>query len=261
MRVLTTPVFCLTVLLLPCWTLPLIARAHPPIEGAGIADRGVHGFDVEGLSLLDALLQLGRQARVPLGIEYLDPADLEKSVTLHVSESSVGHVLRAILDQRAGYTWTVDDGVVHIGHAGLLSGGANLLDHVLQKFVIGETELTTAADLMLPGQLKREMSAPRVPSGVSGVYGSAPGGRPEDRVGPLDLENVTVREVLNRLVSARNNAAWVILVPPSRLDRFPSDGLWYIIEYEAPQARWSGVIGSLLRENWAPERTQQPTQK
>ena len=250
----------MTALLLPCGTLPLFARARPT-EGVGIAERGVHKFDVDGLSLLDALLQLGRQARVPLGIEYLDPADLQESVTLHVSESSVGHVLRAILDQRPGYTWNVDDGVVHIGHAGLPSGSANLLDYVLRKFAIGETELTTAADLMLPGQLKREMSAPRVPSGVSGIYGSAPGGRPEDRVGPLELEHVTVREVLNRLVRERSNAAWVILVPPNRLDRFPSDGLWYIIEYEAPQARWSGPIGSLLRENWEQGKAQQPTQK
>jgi hypothetical protein len=255
-------VLCSTALLFSSGALPLAAQAQPPNGRARIVERSVHRFDVEGLSMLDALLHLGQQEHLALGIEYLDPADLGKPVALHLGEASVGHIIQAILDQRSGYTWNVGDDVVNIGHEGLPSGDANLLEHVLRRFVTaGRTDLITATTLMLPGQLRRELSPSQVSSGVSAIYGSVLGGTSGDQVGPLELENVTVRQVLNRLVSQRNNAAWVVLVPPRGIDRLPPHGRWYIIEYDPAQTHWTGFIERLLRENWQPAAAPRPTKE
>lgn len=225
--------------------------ADPP---TGIAEKRIRAFDVEGLSMLDALLRLGRQEQVPLGIEYLDPRDLDKPISVHLRGTSVGAVVKAILNQRAGYTWRVENGVVLIGHPGLPSGDRNLLDRLLPEFsTSGRTALVTATNLMLPAQLQRYLNPPKPTSGVSGVAGSVLGGRIENQVGPLHLRNVTVRQVLNRLVSEHKNAAWVILAPPAHLDRLPEKGLWYVIEYNAPQNQWSEFMGTLLREYWSSE--------
>lgn len=252
--IIRTSVSCLIVLLFPCPKLHSVQHAQDSDQPTAIAEKHVRVFDVDGLSMLDALLQLGRQEHIPLGIEYLDPSDLDKPISVHLHGTSVGAVVNAILNQRRGYTWRSENGVVHIGHRGMPSGDRNLLDVVLREFSVSErTTLLTAASLMLPAQLRRQLYPPKPPSGVAGIVGSISGGRIENQVGPLKLRNVTVRQVLDRLVSEHNNAAWVILVPPMHLDRLPPKGLWYVIEYNAPQDNWSGFIGTLLGENWPPQ--------
>ncbi len=235
-------------------TLSAVQRSPGSYGHGGIASRRLAAFDVQGVSMLDALLQLGRQARIALGIEYLHPRDLDEKVSLHLTQVSVGQVVEAILQTHKGYTWKVEGGVVHIGHAAQTAAGHSLLDVSLQHFAIpAKTALSTAANLMLPAQLQRQLQPPSPTSRVTGIAGSALGGRVENQVEPLDLHNVTVRQVLDRLVSEKSNAAWVILAPPGRMDRIPKGGLWYVIEYDAPQEEWGDFIRGLLRENWTPQ--------
>ena len=244
-------VYALTLLLV------LYGGASFPLEGQGvsqpaqIASKIVPAFDVEGLDILDALLQLGRQAETPLGIEYLNPADLDKPVTLHVKDTSVANIVQAVLARRTAYAWTVDGGVIHIGHPGLPSGERNVLDHVLSEFTTaGRTDLVTAATVMLPGQLRRQENPPRQPSGVTGMVGSIIGARPEDQVGPLTMHNVTVRQVLNRLVSEGNRGAWVVLVPPAQLGRLPAKAAWCVIAYDDPRRGWGRFVATLSGQDW-----------
>ncbi len=206
--------------------------------------------------MLDALLQLGRQTHIPLGVEYLNPADLQRRVTVHVNEGSVGSIVQAILGKRTAYRWNVEGTVIHVVHPALASGEQNLLDHVLKEFSTGgRTDLVTAATVMLPGQLKREISPPKPSPGVAGVMGSILGGRFEDQVGPLTMRGVTVRQVLNRLVSEGNKAAWVVLVPPAQLSKLPERSARYIIAYDDPRRDWGAAIAPLLQRNWQPEST------
>jgi hypothetical protein len=189
-------------------------------------------------------------------MEYLNPADLERPVTVHVNKASVGDIVQAILGKRTAYRWNVEGTVIHIGHPGLASGEQNLLDHVLREFSTGgRTDLVTAATVMLPAQLKREMSPPKPSPGVAGILGSVLGGRPEDQVGPLTLHGVTVRQVLNRLVSEGNKAAWVVLVPPAQMGKLPARTAWYVIGYDDPRRDWGPFIATLLQRNWQPEST------
>jgi hypothetical protein len=250
--IIRASVFCLIVLLFPCLKLHSVQQVQQSDQPTGIAKMRVRVFDFRG-SMLDALLQVGRQEHLPLGIEYLDPNDLDEPISVQLHGTSVGAVVNAILNQRRGYTWRIEKGVILIGHPGMPSGERNLLDVVLREFSVPErTVLFTAATVMLRAQLERQLHPPKPTPGAVGTVGSISGGRIENQVGPLTLRNVTVRQVLDRLVSQDNNAAWVILVPPTRLDRLPPKGLWYIIEYNAPQDNWTGFIGRLLRENWPP---------
>jgi hypothetical protein len=252
-----TSIYWMTLLLASYGGISFSREAQGAGQRTETAAKTVASFDVEGLNTLDALLQLGRQARTPLGIEYLNPADLERPVSLHVNNTSVGSVVRAILEQRTAYTWNVQDGVIHIGHTGLPSGDRNVLDHVLSEFSTGgSTDLVTAATVMLPGQLRRQESPPKPSAGVAGIFGSVLGGRAEDQVGPLMMHGVTVRQVLNRLVSEGNKAAWVVLVPPAQMGELPAKGAWYVIAYGDPRRDWGPFILTLLRRNWEPQATQ-----
>ncbi len=206
--------------------------------------------------MLDALLQLGRQTHTPLSIEYINPTDLKPDVTVHLTNAPVGDIVRAILGTRTTYTWDLEDGVIHVARRASASPEPNLLDHTMREFTIAvSTTLVAAATLALPAQLTQEMAAPKPARGVTGVGGDIMGERREDRAGPLTMRQVTVRRVLNRLVSEGNMAAWVVVVPPARLRRLPlpEKGAWYVIAYDDPRRDWGPFVAKLLRQNWEPE--------
>jgi hypothetical protein len=131
----------------------------------------------------------------------------------------------------------------------------------MREFTIAvRTTLVVAATLALPAELTQEMTPPSPTHGVVGVLGSILGERREDRVGPLTMRHVTVRQVLNRLVSEGNMAAWVVLVPPARLRKLPlpEKGAWYVIAYDDPGRDWGGALRPLLQRNWQTESTAGP---
>lgn len=216
--------------------------------------RPVAFFVTERLSLPDALLKLGQEQEIPLGIEYLHIEDVRKRITLRVTHTNVGEVVKSILAYGRGYEVVVRDGVLNITHPSVPSDpNKNLLNRVLRKFSVPErTPISSAAGLALRAQLKRALRPPppaRPGAGPVGIAGTSPGD-PENVVGPLELRDVTVRQALNRLVKENGNAAWVVIVHPDRLDRIPDSGLWYIINYESPPLPHEELIWGLLRENW-----------
>jgi hypothetical protein len=250
------PIYLLALILMPCEVAPLLPGTRDFDKRPNISNRMVASFDANGLNMLDALLRLGRQERIPLGIEYLNPKDLNCPVTLHVRDERLGDIVRSILEKQVGYTWDVKGDVIHVKHAGMPSAGRNLLDHMLAEFSIsGKTDLVTAATVMLPAQLRRGMTSAESPSGPTGIVGSILGGRYEDQVGPLKMRHVTVREVLDRLVSEGNKGAWVFLLPPSQMGKLPTKTPWYVLAYDDPRTDLQLFVARLLREHWEAQGT------
>ena len=175
----------------------------------------------------DALLRLGGQEQVPMGIEYVSRESLEKLITEDFHNTTVEGILEHLLGSK-GYCWRVQDDVVDVSHKSVATGKANLSNHVLPTFVIRRCSVADASNVLymsLNSQLHSE---------VTGYAGDYNPGDPQDLIGPLEMRNTTVRQILNRLVSANNRAAWVIRVQPGRLGQLPTGGLWTIIEYENP---------------------------
>jgi hypothetical protein len=82
------------------------------------------------------------------------------------------------------------------------------------------------------------------------MVGDYPGRNPQFLVGPLEIKNATVREILNREVALRGNAGWVVQEAPWNMDKDPSYGLWRIIEYDGNH----GAKYSNLLQVWTPEQ-------
>ncbi len=208
------------------------ATQSPPI----LAKR-VRSLNVRGLCVVDALLRLGQQEHIPLGIEYLAPEALEKPIAGDFHNTTVGGILEGLLGGGKGYTWRVREGVLEVSHRSVASGEANLLDRVLPSFVIRRCSVADASNALymsLNSQLHPE---------VTGYAGDYNPGDPQDLIGPLELRNAPVRSVLNRLVSSANKkAAWVVQVPPGHLDELPTGGLWTIVEYETPPRQYAAEL-------------------
>jgi len=206
-------------------------------QDLGIAAKPVDLFRVERAAMIDAALQLGRQAEVPLGIEFVDRLAFEKSVDVNLERTTVGHALDTILSELKGYKWGVSGNVIVITHERAPSGKQNLLNHVLKEFVIPRRCTLAEANDLLRMVLELDLD-PRI-RGFAGNYNP---GSMERIIGPLTMRGVTVREVLNRLVSQRRNAAWIVQVPPGQSDRIPPHGLWTLMEYESFPRPYAGYL-------------------
>jgi hypothetical protein len=165
--------------------------------------------------MIDALLQLGQEQRIPIGIEYVDAAAFRSRITLHEQDMTVGRLLDTITHP-LGYSWFVDGDVVIVTHSGAPQGSKNLLDSRIPEFPIAREVTLQAASFQLLGKLYFALHPH-----ATGIVGDYPSGNPQFRVGPWTMRNATVRQILNRIVSQHKNGAWVVQQPAWNMDRDP----------------------------------------
>lgn len=237
-------------------------------DQASLSSCPVTAFRADGITMIDALMKLARAERIALGIEYANPHDLAQPVTVNLGPTTVGQAFEALLPRNKGYAVCIQDGVVHLVNRALSSRRHTLLDQVIPEFSVAPDHGNPLTVVMASNQLRIELErllGPKAPSrgsGPVGMVGSLSGGLMKNQIAPLKLRNKTVRQILDRLVSEHHNAAWVVVVPPSQLERLPPHGLsfnvmsfnvndlWEILEYDVSPLRWSDSLLGLLRSNW-----------
>ena len=220
-----------------CLSAPIATIAQVRPFAAELQRRPVVSFDVQQRNMIDALLQLGQEQQVPIGIEYIDAAAFRNRITLHVRNSTMGALLDTITHGQ-GYRWLILDGVVMVTHDGAPQGRRNLLNTRIPEFTIEKEMILQAASLKLLGALYWTVNPDS-----TGIVGDYPGGNPKFRVGPLRMKNATIRQILNRIVSQRRNGAWVVQQPPWNMDNDPPYGLWRVFEYDGNNgAKQSGLL-------------------
>lgn len=238
------------------------------------SDSTIYPLRIKGMNKLDALLDLGREWRIPVGIRYLDDTALEKMppVDLHpeelvihdteiqprrtvVSRPTISYALTVVVGG-AGYRWELNRGVISVDHTGFHWYSDNLLDYRLAEFAIPRCTLEEASH-----RLEVALDAALHPR-AQGVMGDDHPGTGKDMVGPLKLRRRTVAEVLDTLVAKEGHAAWMVQVPPVALDRLAPEGLWKVIDYDDPAfgQEVEAVKENLLRypgsESFHPEPTE-----
>jgi hypothetical protein len=187
--------------------------------------------------MIDALLQLGQEQQVPIGIEYIDATAFRSRITLHVRNSTMGSLLDTITHGQ-GYRWFAQDGVVTVTHNGAPQGRKNLLNMRIPEFAIDKEMTLQAASLKLLGTLYWALNPHS-----TGMVGDYPSGNQRFQVGPWTMRNATVHGILNRIVSHHNNGAWVVQQAPWNMDKEPDYGLWRVIEYDGNNgAKFSGLL-------------------
>lgn len=224
-------------------------------------DYRIYSLQIDGMSMIGALLAVGRQLHIPMGIRYLDRDAVQKrvSVRLHRQKGKVpphfvgptlATALTHILSYGADYTWNIRGTVVtyygtgdtplpsyetkpfgspiQIDNRRAQWPSNNLLNFRLAKFAIPRCTIEEASH-----RLEVALDAALNP-GAQGVGGDHYPGTGKNIVGPLTLRRHTVADILDKLVAKGKNAAWVVQVPPEAVDRLAPEGLWKIIDYNDP---------------------------
>lgn len=202
-----------------------------------IPSRSVSSFSIRDLNMMDALLQLGQEQRIPIGIEYIDAATFRSRISLREQNTSVGKLLDAITHPQ-GYSWLANGGIIIVTHVGAAQGRKNLLNLRISEFTIAREVTLQAASLQLLGKLYFALHPHS-----TGIVGDYPIGSLQFRVALWTMRDATIRQILNRIVSQHNNGAWVVQQPPWNMDKEPSYGLWRVFEYDGNNgAKFSGLF-------------------
>jgi hypothetical protein len=194
--------------------------------------RRVPFFGIKERNFVDALLSFGAQEHIPIAIEYIDKAAFQQHINCEFRKRKVGDILNA-LTHPLGYRWSMMGPVVSVTHDGALVGKSNLLNARIPQFHIAETSMHEAS-LALSIHLYFVLNP-----NSGGIPGDSPGGNSAFRVGPFNLTNATVRDILNPIVSQHRNGAWVVQQPPWTMGKDLGYGIWKVLEYDRTDAEYS----------------------
>lgn len=211
-----------------------IQAASSSLQGSPL-QREVPSFVFDRLPAIDAVLLLGQQEGIPLGIEYLSCEAIERPMTLRMGRARVEEILEALLPREKGYAWEVQQEVIVIRHQRVPPPELNLLDRVLPEFAVPRTTVQHASGLLAMALFREVYPLPP----THGFVNLFEPDETSNAVGPFELRQATARQALNRIVSENRNAAWIVKVKPEHMNQLYPERLWIIMEYQTPTRRVS----------------------
>jgi hypothetical protein len=169
-------------------------------------------FDSKSTTLRGQLVDFAQTYGIPMGIELAVGNDRALK-PIHVKSDTALAVLRRILQQQPGYDFDLTDGVANVYSTRLVNDYKNFLNLRVSKYRINEENLFIAK-YYLNIAIKQTLHP-------STSYGGGFGG-----VGlnnnlhlakiTFSGDNLTVRQILNRLVSIHDGVLWVVQLKPSK---------------------------------------------
>ena len=163
---------------------------------------------------LQQLIEVAQHYRIPMGIEWIaetktDPVPLIEPVKPH----TVNDLIVAILQHSPGYVAQQRNGVLQIAQTDFLDKAENFLNLRFSEF---ETQDANVFDA--EAQLRTRIFMKLNPGQGYGGYGY---GMPRDDgfdrpTITIAGNDLTVREILNKIATGNGNALWVVQFSPSQ---------------------------------------------
>jgi hypothetical protein len=77
---------------------------------------------------------------------------------------------------------------------------------------------------------------------IKGVVGDCMFGGLGQRIDGLKMNNATVRQILDALVSQHGNGAWVVQQPPWTMNKDAGFGVWRLLAYDRTDGQYSRML-------------------
>jgi hypothetical protein len=107
-------------------------------------------YSVEAQSTLAALIKVAGDFRLPMGIEWIKPAESGQHIVRSWQGTTAREILRELAAAKPGYEVTVSGAVVHVEPPELRSDLRNILNAPIGDFV-GENQYIAFASESLEG--------------------------------------------------------------------------------------------------------------
>ena len=189
-------------------------------------ERRASDFDSKGVGLTETLLKFSHQEHLPIAIEYIDRASMDKPVEISLRNKTVKQALDSILLHGSGYSWSVRNGIIEITNRHTSKRAEGQLNRVIPVFKIAEGETVQVASMMLWWELQMALD-PK----LRGGFGGHSMGK-SSTMKPATLHKRTVREILSYIVLNGGADGWIVAGPPECLGFTPYCGLWFLLEQD-----------------------------
>lgn len=175
----------------------------------------VENLELEADNIHLLLLKLSNEKRIPIGLEVSSEDDLSQTRTIRVriKQGTLADVLNSIVEQNPLYTWRVQDDVVNViplepNRDQLLR---SVLEKRLEKFSIarGTSRLTLRQTLSKTREIRAILNQGGVvPNNQSFMSRDV---SPLGRQYGLEATNISVSELLNRVIRESQTKYWIVM--------------------------------------------------
>jgi hypothetical protein len=174
----------------------------------GPLNQKVSNYEESGHDLEATVNEVREKFRVPVGMD-LEASSDRRPVSINVPRGNVADVLNAIVAQQHGFKWAEVNGVVNIGPQ---HNANSILELRIAHFRINQASYDQVDDAIV--------SLPEVKTWLEGnhltvdgsrvVIGGVGPGQPFKPLVSLDLQGITLREILNRIIKCPGYDEWTI---------------------------------------------------
>jgi hypothetical protein len=174
----------------------------------------VQNYKLSEPTFLDALLKVGSDFKVPMGVELVKSQSVLRPVDRSWREATAMEILTALVRGETGYRLRVDDGILHVFAKDLVDQRSNFLNIRIKKFDVQDTSAPVAG-LKLWGLVNPHFQRPSTPTpGPHGTVGTGIRGGTPERTFSLSLRDASVRHVLDAIASSSGHKIWAVTFAP-----------------------------------------------
>jgi hypothetical protein len=183
----------------------------------------VEKFESHGEPALQTFLRLGAETGTPIGLVQNDGQLCKAKTEISVEGESIASIANKLTSQ-LGFTWTVENGVLIFQPQHPSIGALQLLNTLIPRFAAPRTTLEGLGAFLTIDV--RAVFRPEV--GSAGSLSRSPNAT---LVGPLEMHDVTVKQVLNEIVKAGMRGQWVLRPIPDEYRAAADTKFVDIIDY------------------------------
>lgn len=177
-------------------------RAQDPSQ---LSDK-TQSYSLQANSFIDALLKIATDFKLPLAVEWVKSSDTLKPVSLSMSEATASAILDALVSSHGGYSWRLENGIVHVFQRILMTDSRNPLNVRLGEFPKGPVTVARA-NLYLTYTVKELVWQTRAQGVGASLLGE--GVEPQFQI----YAHTSLREILNRIIAASKMKVWIATFP------------------------------------------------
>jgi hypothetical protein len=186
-------------------------------------DTRVAKFDTGGRTLLQCVVDLAFQYKLPGAIEYAGGGGATRKLELQFEDETVRSMLEKLVKQNAGYRVDFSGGIVDVFSPRARQDAENPFNEVIRDVSVRDVD-THQADADLLCALGRQRGGQVCTASI------AKGQWPNVKI-TLHMQNAKVYEILNAIVAQNGEAIWAVTYWPEEYYK-RNENFWYVYALE-----------------------------
>jgi hypothetical protein len=227
---------------------PSMASTHP-IQ-AKLQTR-VSTYSLRSGDFAHALISFADHFELPIGIEWVQSPETLSDVNQSWRDLTVSQMLKSMVKSQPGYIIEISGEIIHVFPEATHSSSQNFLNLKISNFKV-KSQVVEVASHRLRDLVRSQVSQSEPKSQASRGIGYSQATNLDDPRFSASIEDATVRQVLDKLITASDRKIWIVtLVPDGRSTSLPylrTTTLWtnaMVPDSEQPVwdlLRWSDSI-------------------